>query len=65
MKQTFQISASADPCTKGVSMFISMRNNDEAVLFLDSEVIITFLPVTSNTAYSLFFKPRVSYNLNI
>ena len=37
-KQRFPISKSADPCTKGILMFISMKDNDEAVLYLDSEV---------------------------
>ena len=39
-KQPFPISNAADPCTKGILMLISMKDNDEAVLFLDSEVLI-------------------------
>ena len=42
-KQRFPISNASDPCTKGILMFISMKDNDEAVLFLDSEVFSILL----------------------
>ena len=49
VKGRFPISDAADPCTKGILMYIYEKNVDEAVLFLDCEVII------------LSFKARVKY----
>ena len=49
VSERFPISDAADPCTKGILMFIYEKNDDEAVLFLDCEVIIlSFILIANN-----------------
>ena len=40
IKTRFQVNASAYPCTKGVWMFMIIKNEDEAILLFDTEVVI-------------------------
>ena len=48
VSERFPISDAADPCTKGILMLIYEKNDDEAVLFLDCEVIILSFKVRVN-----------------
>ena len=40
VKTRFEVNASADPCTQGVWMFIYVKNQDEAILLFDTEVLL-------------------------
>jgi hypothetical protein len=42
VKTRFEVTASADPCTQGVWMFIYVKNQDEAILLFDTEVVLLF-----------------------
>jgi len=42
VKTRFEVNASADPCTHGVWMFIYVKNQDEAILLFDTEVLLLF-----------------------
>jgi hypothetical protein len=42
VKSRFEVNASADPCTHGVWMFIYVKNQDEAILLFDTEVLLIF-----------------------
>lgn len=44
-EERFPVSEYADPLTKGVSMFISMKSNDEAIIFLDTEVTVILIKI--------------------
>ena len=38
IKTRFQVNEKADPCTRGVWMFIIIKNADDAILLFDTEV---------------------------
>ena len=38
IKTRFQVNESAYPCTRGVWLFIIIKNKDEAILLFDTEV---------------------------
>lgn len=52
IKQRFPTSDDADPCTKGILMFIYMKDNDEAILFLDNQVFEISLNQLINNIYN-------------
>ena len=51
VKTRFVVNSSADPCTQGVWMFIYVKNQDEAILLFDTEVLLLF----NNLSLSISF----------